>query len=145
MSVFRTNFIRLCNANGKTPSTAAFEAGLSKGAPSNWESRNSDPRADSLLKIAEYFGVSTAYLLTEHPADEPVPLIERKNMWQNVVEPDELDILQELIAEKKAKKILTAKNSDEFELTDTERDLIMWFRNLPEEKREVVRKLQEAF
>lgn len=102
MSVFSTNFTNLCNANGLSPTSAAVGAGLSRSAPTTWKKRQSDPGAESMLMIADFFGVSVSYLLTEHPADEPVPLIERKTMWQDVVEADEIDILHTIIAEKKA-------------------------------------------
>lgn len=36
---------------------------VSKQAVSNWENNNIQPSVDMLIKIADYFGVSTDYLL----------------------------------------------------------------------------------
>lgn len=39
-------------------------AGLSPAAISGWKSKNTSPSADKLVKISEFLGVSTYYLLT---------------------------------------------------------------------------------
>ena len=41
----------------------AEKLSVSKQAVSNWENNNIQPSIDMLLKIADYFGVSTDYLL----------------------------------------------------------------------------------
>ena len=54
----------LCDRVGKSPTGAALEMGISKGTVSFWKNKGSVPNADTLQKIADYFGVSTDYLLT---------------------------------------------------------------------------------
>lgn len=58
---FYENFIRLCNAHGKTPSAAAIEAGIAKSAVNRWKNGGgiTDPAA---VKLADYFGVSLSEL-----------------------------------------------------------------------------------
>lgn len=56
-------FDRLCFEKGKSPSTAAKEAGVSKNAIGRWRSGEVVPSKPSVKKIADYFGVSVDYLL----------------------------------------------------------------------------------
>ena len=50
-------------AHGLTQVEFAKCLSVSKQAVSNWENNNIQPSIDMLLKIADYFGVSTDYLL----------------------------------------------------------------------------------
>lgn len=50
-------------AQGLTQVELAQKIAVSKQAVSNWENNNIQPSIDMLLKIADYFGVSTDYLL----------------------------------------------------------------------------------
>ena len=56
-------FYNLCLKQGKAPNKIAKEIGISSGAITKWKSDNIIPRESTLLKIAEYFGVSVNYLL----------------------------------------------------------------------------------
>ena len=56
-------FDRLCFEKGKSPSTAAKEAGVSKNAIGRWRSGEVVPSKPSVKKIAEYFGVPVDVLL----------------------------------------------------------------------------------
>lgn len=60
--MFKENFIKLCNKAGKTPTAVCAEIGLSNAAYSKWDEKSVPHRA-TLLKIADYFGVSVDYLL----------------------------------------------------------------------------------
>lgn len=60
--MFKENFIKLCNKAGKTPTAVCAEIGLSNAAYSKWD-ENSVPHRATLLKIADYFGVSVDTLL----------------------------------------------------------------------------------
>lgn len=75
-------FVLLCHQKNITPSAACLELGFSKTMATNWK-KGSVPRDSTLLKIAEYFGVSVAYLKGESenatPAREVVPL-DQSNM-----------------------------------------------------------------
>ena len=54
---FYERFIGLCNKVGKTPSRVAMEVGLSKPTVNRWKN-GSTPTDATVMKIAEYFGVS---------------------------------------------------------------------------------------
>ena len=60
--MFKENFIRLCNEKKVSPSKVCSSIGLSNAAFSCWTD-TSVPRKATLIKIADYFGVSVDYLL----------------------------------------------------------------------------------
>lgn len=62
--MFWNNFVNLCNTNGKSPSNVAEELKISSGSITGWK-KGAQPRDTTLQKIADYFGVSVAYLLGE--------------------------------------------------------------------------------
>ncbi len=53
----------LRTAHGLTQVDFAKKLSVSKQAVSNWENNNIQPSIDMLVKIADFFGVSTDYLL----------------------------------------------------------------------------------
>lgn len=53
----------LCSRNRTSPSAVAIAVGLSNSIATKWKN-GAYPSGDILLKIAEYFNVSTDYLLT---------------------------------------------------------------------------------
>lgn len=72
--MFFENYVRLCNSVGKTPSAVALEMGIAKPTVTRWKN-GSTPNSATLYKVADYFGVSTEYLLgneeqKEKPATE---------------------------------------------------------------------------
>lgn len=90
--MFYDNFVKLCNAAGKTPSAIATEIGLSKSVVTRW--KNGCGATDATIrKLADYFGVSTDQLLGT--TDDPTPAAEQKK------EPatESLDLDDELNAE----------------------------------------------
>lgn len=60
---FWQQFKLLCEQRGKAPSTVAKEIGFSTGSISNWKN-GTIPKGEGLQKIANYFTVTTDYLLT---------------------------------------------------------------------------------
>ena len=52
----------LCRRHGVAPTTVMTYLGISKGSIAKWK-EGSVPRESTLLKIANYFGVSVDYLL----------------------------------------------------------------------------------
>lgn len=70
--MFKQNFIRLCSQKGVSPSYVCGQIGISPAAFSQWTD-NTIPRKVTLLRIADYFGVSVDYLLRE---DEEKPTTE---------------------------------------------------------------------
>lgn len=61
---FYENFVRLCNKAGKSPSAVALEIGIQKPTVTRW-SNGSTPRDATLIKVADYFGISTQELIGE--------------------------------------------------------------------------------
>lgn len=75
--MFWDNFVTLCNKKGKSPNGACAELGFSANTATKWK-QGSVPRDTTLRKIADYFGVSTDYLLgTDH--DFPQTLAKEKD------------------------------------------------------------------
>lgn len=63
-----SRFLELCAEKKQAPSTVATTLGFSKNAFSRWKDTAEENggfaslRADTLMKLADYFGVSTDYL-----------------------------------------------------------------------------------
>lgn len=69
---FWSIFVSLCNSVKKSPNAVAKEIGISSGSVSAWKLEdNRIPQDRILLKIANYFDVSVAYLKGE--TDNPTP------------------------------------------------------------------------
>lgn len=68
--MFYDNFVRLCNKINKSPSCVASEIGLSRASVSGWKN-GKKPTDATVIKLADYFGVSVDYLL----GNEKKPLI----------------------------------------------------------------------
>lgn len=60
--MFKDIFIDLCVKRNEAPTNVVKKIGLSNAAFSCWN-ENTIPRRTTLLKIADYFGVSVDYLL----------------------------------------------------------------------------------
>lgn len=75
--MFYDVYIDLCHSKGKSPSAVAQELGINKSNVSNWKNNGYTPRGSVLNKIAEYFGVTTDFLLTGNEK-APTPEGERK-------------------------------------------------------------------
>lgn len=56
-------FERLCGDKGATPTQVARDNGLTQQTVSHWKTRGSTPKAETVQKLADYFGVSVNYLL----------------------------------------------------------------------------------
>lgn len=54
---------RLRSARGLTQTELAVRLNMSKQAVSNWENDNIMPSIDMLMRLADFFGVTTDYLL----------------------------------------------------------------------------------
>ena len=53
----------LCKERGVSPTRAARDNGLKQQSVSSWKKRGSTPKAETVQKLADYFGVSVDYLL----------------------------------------------------------------------------------
>ena len=75
--MFYDTFEILCRNKGVSPNRACLEMGLSRSIAAKWKNTNTKPSADVLPIIAEYFGVSTDYLLGAEIEKAPTPEGER--------------------------------------------------------------------
>ena len=80
--MFKTIFIKLCNERGESPTAVCLKVGLSNSAYTAWTDQ-SVPRMTTLVKLAEYFGVSVDYLMgREHTG---APFAEKSDGEQGAV------------------------------------------------------------
>lgn len=59
---FYERYVSLCNALDKSPFAVGREIGVSNSSTTYWK-RGSIPKAETLQKLADYFGVTVGYLL----------------------------------------------------------------------------------
>ena len=67
---FIETFTKLCNERQKSPTSVCMELGLSDAIYTYWKKNGSVPRDATLKKIADYFEVSTEYLIGEESISE---------------------------------------------------------------------------
>lgn len=60
--VFFERFSELCKERNETPNSVAKKIGVSSGSVTAWKN-GTEPRNTTIIKIADYLGVSTDYLL----------------------------------------------------------------------------------
>lgn len=70
--MFWNNFVKLCNKIGKSPTAVISELNISRGSVTHWKA-GKVPHHSTLLKIADYFGVSVDYLLKTD--EQPSPAV----------------------------------------------------------------------
>ena len=61
--MFYDRFESLCKSKGLTPTAVARKNGITQQAVSLWKQRGSTPNAHTIKVLAEYFGVSTDFIL----------------------------------------------------------------------------------
>ena len=69
MTTFYKNFIRLCHDRGIKPGPACDGIGVGRAAASKW-ARGVVPKDATLLKVADFFGISAEFLLEDHGEPE---------------------------------------------------------------------------
>lgn len=84
--MFYNIYLELCKGRNLRPNTVAKKLGFSSGSVSNWKINGYTPRSDTLQKIADYFGVSTDYLLGKEQ--------QRKTMAELIAASNEIDDIQ---------------------------------------------------
>lgn len=61
---FYENFVRLCAQSGKSLAQVARDVGVQKSTVSRWAT-GSEPRDTTIVRIADYFGISVDELMGE--------------------------------------------------------------------------------
>lgn len=82
---FTDNVLSLISTKGISINRMLKDLGMGAGTFATWQKRGTIPSGDSLTKIANYFGVSTDYLLGNEQKNEPT-----------LTEKDERDISKRL-------------------------------------------------
>lgn len=109
--MFKENFERLCSKIGESPSSVCDSIGLSRTMYSKWNDE-SVPRKVTLIKIADYFGVTPESLLAENEQKkDPAQMSREKNsrfaQKCSQMSEDELKVLEQFadyLLEKREKK-----------------------------------------
>ena len=112
--MFYENFKRLCSERGTTPTAVAKAMGISTSMTANWK-KGGVPRADTLQKVADHFGVSVSYLLGVVDDPDPIALVDPSKKAPPLIEKiDEamLDMSEEELEDlnKYVEFILSKKN-----------------------------------
>lgn len=94
--MFYDLFCELCNKKGISVTKATVEIGLSRTIGTKWKNTGATPNGDTLNKIAEYFGVTTDYLLGAETEKASTPKDERKRKLHSIARLESADITPEL-------------------------------------------------
>lgn len=82
--MFYDTYCELCAQNGLTPSGAAAKIGFNRASVTVWKNTGRAPKQDLLVKIADYFGVTTDFLLGAEAEKTPTPQGERQDILDEV-------------------------------------------------------------
>ena len=69
---FYENYIKLCARRGEYPTGVATKLGIEKSTVSRW-ARGATPRYATLIRIADYFGITVKELVGEEKEEEKKP------------------------------------------------------------------------
>lgn len=75
--MFYDLFYNLCINKGVSPSKACLDMGLSRSLAAKWKNTSATPSADVMSKIADYFGVTTDYLLGKEKTEKKPTLTKK--------------------------------------------------------------------
>lgn len=73
--MFYSNYVKLCSKLNKSPSAVGEELGFTRASVTGW-GNGATPRKSSLIKIADYFGVTVAELMSGVGEQEKAPATE---------------------------------------------------------------------
>ena len=79
--MFYDTFLYLCNQHGISPSAAVVDMGFQKSVATRWKN-GTVPRDANLMKVADYFGVTTDYLLSGETKKSPDNMSEDEEMME---------------------------------------------------------------
>ena len=99
--VFFDVYKSLCNQKKKSMSAVAVELGINKSNVTAWKNNGSTPQGDTLKAIADYFGVSTDFLLEHNvPETKKAPVPEDEGL-------DRISEIWNALGEEEREKLLT--------------------------------------
>ena len=88
--MFYSNYVKLCSKLNKSPSAVGEELGFTRASVTGW-GNGATPRKSSLIKIADYFGVTVTELMAgvgeqeKAPATEGEGISEERKALLNIV------------------------------------------------------------
>lgn len=84
---FYERYVELCTERGLKPQNPEMQhiTGVSSGAISGWK-KGSDPKIEVLMRLSEYFGVTTDYLLGLSEVRKSIPAISLSDMEQLLID-----------------------------------------------------------
>ena len=104
------NIINLINEHNDTPSKVLKDIGLNPNTIADWKKGKGKPSADAIVKFAQYYNVSTDYLLLGKLPDEEAntSLLQKQlnNVFNQLDEGDQRECIGF------AKGLLHKKNTD---------------------------------
>lgn len=77
--MFYDTYCELCRKNGLTPSGAAAKIGFNRASVTMWKNTGKAPKEELLVKIADYFNVTTDYLLGKESEQKKAPTLTHKD------------------------------------------------------------------
>lgn len=80
--MFYENFLKLCQDNGISVYKATKDMGIGQSTATRWKQGTASPNAATLQKIADYFGVTTDYLLSGETKKSPDNMSEDEEMME---------------------------------------------------------------
>lgn len=83
--MFYSNYAKLCSKLNKSPSAVGEELGFTRASVTGW-GNGATPRKSSLIKIADYFGVTVAELMSGVGEQEKAPATEGEGLSATVQE-----------------------------------------------------------
>lgn len=100
MSTFYDNYIKLCAAHDKSPTSVSKEIGLSNAAASGWKN-GKKPSEVTLEKLAVYFGVAREDLTGEDQKEKPST---PEGVDLSGLSPEDAELVRRILGASEAKK-----------------------------------------
>lgn len=83
--MFWDKFVTLCSAKGISPNGVCADLGFSTATATKWK-KGATPRDTTLMKIAEYFGTTVAYLTGVVDDPDPIALVDPSKKAPPIIE-----------------------------------------------------------
>lgn len=77
--MFYSNYVKLCSKLNKSPSAVGEELGFTRASVTGW-GNGATPRKSSLIKIADYFGVTVTELMAGVEEQKEAPGISAEGL-----------------------------------------------------------------
>ena len=81
--MFYSNYVKLCSKLNKSPSAVGEELGFTRASVTGW-GNGATPRKSSLIKIADYFGVTATELMSGVEEQKEAPGISAEGAKETI-------------------------------------------------------------